>query len=421
MVLHPGRTMMLLAHLLASHVLAGEAARHALQNVLFLSLFRLGHAIRLNGAGASFPAALYHDAMFAYRGVAKSATVAYTSTGSGKGKCRIQDWATTCDASDTVEPHVVDFAGSDSLLEDSEYAAFPDLQMYPTVAGAAVPVFNLPIVGSSGQLVLSVDVIAKIFRSAITRWSDPAIAALNPSLQLPNSQITVCVRSDKSGTTEIFKTALASAEPAFAQQIGSSSSASWTNATVSFRDGNSGVAAFVAETAFSIGYVGLAEAQTLGLPTARLRRVASDGRVSDVAATVETISRTLAEAGFGNDGADPKRLTVSLGYSAGLQSWPIAGYTYLVMRKATTHLSAGQTCATRRATVEFWVWFYTSAVVAQLAAYHGMVPLPALIQQDVLNRLQSDIECNGTKVRSTPSASSRSLSNTCWPGCQLDA
>ena len=354
--------------------------------------------IHLEGAGASFPAALYHDAMFAYRGVAKTVTVSYTSTGSGKGKCRIQDWATTCKDSDTISPHTVDFAGSDSLLKDDEYAAFPDLQMYPTVAGAVVPAYNLPHIGSSTALVLTVDLVAKIFRSAITSWSDPAIAALNPSLQLPNARIAVCVRSDKSGTTEIFKTALALAEPAFAAQIGSSSAASWPNATVSFRDGNSGVAAFVAETAFSIGYVGLAEAQALELSTALLRKVANDGRVSDVAATVETIGRALAEAGFGNNGEDPMRLTASLAYSAGLQSWPIAGYTYLVMRKTTTHFSAGQTCATRRAAVDFWSWFYTTAVVAQLASFHGMVPLPSLVQQSVLDRLQSDIECNGTKV-----------------------
>jgi phosphate transport system substrate-binding protein len=333
-------------------------------------------ATTLQGAGASFPVALYHDAMFSYRSVASN-IVAYTSTGSGRGKCRVKDWASTCDASDTMEPHVVDFAGSDSVLAESEYAAFPDLQMYPTVAGAVVPVYNLPSNGSSMTLVLTVDLLAKIFRSAITGWNDPAIAALNPNLQLPNARITVCVRSDKSGTTEIFKTALALAEPAFSALIGTSSSASWTNATVSFRGGNSGVAAFVAETAFSIGYVGLADAQALGLSTALIRKVASDGRVSDVAATVETISRALAEADFGNNGDDPARLTASLAYSAGLQSWPIAGYTYLVIRKATTHFAAGQSCASRRATVDFWLWFYSSSVASQLATAHMLVPLPS--------------------------------------------
>ena len=109
-----------------------------------------------------------------------------------------------------------------------------------TVAGAVVPIYTLPGVGT--QLVLTTVLVAQIFRSAITSWNDTAIAALNPSITLPNEPIRLCVRADKSGTTEIFKKALANAEAAFATQIGTSSAASWPGASVEMRDTNTGVA-----------------------------------------------------------------------------------------------------------------------------------------------------------------------------------
>ena len=213
--------------------------------------------LAIEAAGASFPNRLYQDATFSYNFVTSEATVSYTSTGSGKGKCRIKDWATTCSDGDDIEPKVLDWAGSDSLLKDSEYEAYPDLQMYPTVAGAVVPIYHLPELSEDdGPLALSPEVVARIFRSAITAWDDPEIVALNPELasKLPAANITVCVREDKSGTTEIFKKALASFEDVFAAQIGTSSQAEWTNATVEMRDTNTGVASFVAETAYSLGY-----------------------------------------------------------------------------------------------------------------------------------------------------------------------
>jgi phosphate transport system substrate-binding protein len=42
--------------------------------------------------------------------------------------------------------------------------------------------------------------LAEIYLGKITRWSDPAITGLNPSLTLPYEPITVVHRSDGSGT-----------------------------------------------------------------------------------------------------------------------------------------------------------------------------------------------------------------------------
>ena len=138
--------------------------------------------IIVQAAGASFPNLVYQDLIFAYQFVAPNVKMSYVSTGSGGGKCRIkvssmpatlvllashatqysfcraqkrvvlrfasgarvpiyvalmlQDFAKTCNAAgdDSTAENFIDWAGSDSLLSKAEYAAYPDLQMLPTVS-----------------------------------------------------------------------------------------------------------------------------------------------------------------------------------------------------------------------------------------------------------------------------------------------
>src|SRR5512135_523764 len=89
-------------------------------------------SITLNGAGATFPDPIYTEWRYAYQYVDPSVVVNYQAIGSGGGKKAIVDGT-------------VDFAGSDSLLKDEEYAAGKDLQMYPTLAGAVVLTYNIKL------------------------------------------------------------------------------------------------------------------------------------------------------------------------------------------------------------------------------------------------------------------------------------
>jgi len=73
---------------------------------------------------------------------------------------------------------------------------------FPTVIGGAVPVVNLKEI-MPGQLRLSGPLLAEIYLGKIRKWNDPAIAALNPGVGLPATDITVVHRSDGSGTTFI--------------------------------------------------------------------------------------------------------------------------------------------------------------------------------------------------------------------------
>ena len=63
--------------------------------------------------------------------------------------------------------------------------------------GADVPVYNIP--GVNAELKFTGPVLADIFLGKITKWNDPAIAKLNPGVNLPATDITVVHRSGRLG------------------------------------------------------------------------------------------------------------------------------------------------------------------------------------------------------------------------------
>ena len=209
------------------------------------------HGFNINATGGSFPSTLYRDATFAYQFLSSGDFVTYFGSSSTTGKCNIMGYwhngdtlqsqssipiatknrdtlictdlctVAVCGVSSAISPRfdrdsrspLIDFAGSDSLLQASDYAAFPDLQMLPALAGATVPVYNIPDLSTSNiSLTLSRQNIADIFKGKILYWNDSRILLSNPlvkgilsSIKLP---IKVVVRTDSSGTSEIFTRAL---------------------------------------------------------------------------------------------------------------------------------------------------------------------------------------------------------------------
>ncbi len=71
---------------------------------------------------------------------------------------------------------------------------------------------------------LNGDTLAKIFQGQITKWNDPAIAALNEGATLPDTAITPIFRSDSSGTTDNFQKYLSAAAPAHGPRATAASS-----------------------------------------------------------------------------------------------------------------------------------------------------------------------------------------------------
>lgn len=332
-------------------------------------------SVQLNGAGATFPAPVYADWAYAFQYVDPSVVVNYQGIGSGGGKKAIVDGT-------------VDFAGSDSLLKDEEYAAGKDLQMYPTLAGAVVIIYNVKWAKDFAQgakapvLILDRPTLVGIYNSTITKWNDPAILALNPDLKdyLPAADIVSVHRSDGSGTTEIFTKALSSFSADW--KAGGAASIEWPKGNNVGGKGNAGVAANVINTPNSIGYVEFAYAKSNNLPFASLINQAG----KTVVPGNDSVQAAMAEGQF----SDKLTATIVDGKSAG--AYPIAGYTYLIL-----HTTSMTDCVKAQKILEFFKWALTDPTAASRAAALGYSTLPDAVKTTVLAKL-AQVTCNGAPV-----------------------
>lgn len=157
----------------------------------------------LTGIGASSTGAAMDAWKAGFASANQGATVQYSPDGSGAGRKAIIDGS-------------AQFAGSDAYLKDDELAASkakcgPEGAInIPVYISPIAVAFNIPDVK---ELKLDAATVAKIFRGQITNWNDPAIAALNSGVTLPDLKVTPVNRSDDSGTTSNFTDYLASAAP----------------------------------------------------------------------------------------------------------------------------------------------------------------------------------------------------------------
>lgn len=331
-------------------------------------------SIAINGAGATFPLPVYTEWIYAYQYIDPTVTLNYQGIGSGGGKKAIID-------------NTVDFAGSDSLLKDDEYASGKDLQMIPMLAGAVVPIYNIE--GITTTITLDRPTLVSIYNASITQWNDPAIVALNPDIadKLPSSAITVVHRSDGSGTTEIFTNALSAFDEAWKTNVGAGSSVEWPVDKAGNGvggKGNQGVAAAVQNTPNSIGYVELSYAVSNKITFAKM--------INKAGKTVEANADSLASAMNDFAGSFSEQLTTNIVDGDGENSWPIAGYTYIIL-----HTNSMTDCVKAEKLLGFIKWALTDAGAAQRAAELGYSVLPDPVRDMVLAKL-GEVTCNGNPV-----------------------
>ena len=337
-------------------------------------------SVQINAAGATFPLPIYSAWTYAYRYVDPSVVINYQGIGSGGGKKAIIDGT-------------VDFAGSDSLVTDAEYASGKDLQMYPMVAGAVVPVYNIkwakdfPTGTAAPVLVLDRQTLVDIYNAKVTRWNDPEILATNPGLKdsLPDAPITAVHRSDGSGTTEIFTKSLTSFSADWT--AGGATSVEWPVDKAGNGiggKGNQGVAAAVINTPNSIGYVELAYAISNSMSYASMINKAGQMVMANAA------SLNSAMSDFANGFTD--KLTATIVDAPGTGSWPIAGYTYIVL-----HTQSMTDCVKAQKILEFIRWALTDPAASQQASNLGYSVLPAAVRDTVIAKLGA-VTCKGNPV-----------------------
>lgn len=266
-------------------------------------------ARELIGAGASFPYPLYSKWFDVYN-KEKGVKINYQSIGSGGGIKQLIEGT-------------VDFGGSDAIMsaEQIKQAGGGDVFHIPTVLGAVVLTYNIS--GVEKGLRLSAETISGIFLGNIKKWNDPKIVADNPGIKLPDAAIAVVHRSDGSGTTNIFTDYLGNVSPAWKSTVGVGTSVKWPVGLGA--KGNEGVAGQVKQTPNSIGYTELAYAIQNKQGYATLKNQAGQWVEASIEATTHAAAGAAATM--------PDHLRVSLVNPPGDRSYPIAGFTWLLVHK----------------------------------------------------------------------------------------
>lgn len=316
----------------------------------------LGPEVALNGAGATFPNPLYSKWFDQYNKLYPNVKINYQSIGSGGG---IQQ----------ITAKTVDFGASDAPMKDDQLKAAPaELLHIPTVMGAVVVAYNLP--GVETGLRLTPDALTGVFLGEVTKWNDPKITSENPNVQLPDQDIVVVHRSDGSGTTNIFTDYLSSVSETWKSKVGKGTSVNWPVGLGG--KGNEGVAGQVKQTPGGIGYVELAYATQNKLPYAFIKNQAGE--------FVEPTLDSTTAAAAGSASTIPDDLRVSIVNAPGSGSYPIAGYTYLLIYKEQSDAIKGKTL------VDFTWWaIHDGEGFAKDLLY---APLPKEIVQKVEAKLK---------------------------------
>lgn len=282
-----------------------------LKRVAFFSFFAMLVTVgstaqtNLNGAGATFPYPIYSKWFSEYHKAHPDVQINYQSIGSGGGIRQLT-------------AGTVDFGASDGPMTDQQLAeAKRKVYHLPTVLGAVVPAYNVP--GVKTELKFSGKVLADIFMNKISSWNDPAIAKLNPGINLPSTPIVVTHRSDGSGTTYIWTDFLCKVSPEWQSGPGKGTSVKWPVGLGA--KGNEGVAGLIRQMEGSIGYVELIYA---------LQNKISFGTVQNAAgnfikASLESTTAAAASAKM------PPDFRVSITNAPGKDAYPVASFTWLLV------------------------------------------------------------------------------------------
>jgi phosphate transport system substrate-binding protein len=314
-------------------------------------------AVTLTGAGATFPEPVYLEWIGEFRNVDANVTINYQGIGSGGGR-------------EQFIAQSLDFAGSDAFMKDDEVTAALaardcDAVLHiPMLFGGVAVAYNLEGVD---KLILDGATIAKIGLGTITKFNDPAIAALNPGVTLPDQAITFVHRSDGSGTTSIFATYLTDVSPEWAAGPGKGSEVEWPTGVGG--DQNDGVASAIAQQPGGLGYVSYEFAVESGLKVADV--VNADGQA--IAPSTESVAAAADSITIPDD------FKVAI-LKVGGDGYPIAGATWILA------YTCGMEPAKAEALKAFLAWALEDGDA--LAKELNYAPLSDALQARVLPQIE---------------------------------
>ncbi|MEP6953615.1 MAG: phosphate ABC transporter substrate-binding protein PstS [Solirubrobacteraceae bacterium] len=325
----------------------------------------------INGAGATFPAPVYTEWAARFKDQTGT-TVNYQAIGSGGGIAQFT-------------AGTVDFGATDAAMkpEEEKAAAKKGTPVHvPTVLGAVTVSYKVQ--GLDKGVKMDGKTVADIYLGKVKTWNDPAIAALNGGTKLPSTKITVCHRSDESGTTKNFTQFLADSSPEWTNGPGVDKTVKWPTGTGA--KGNDGVAGCVKQTDGAVGYVEQAYALQNKFTTAAVKN--KEGQF------VEPTLEATAAAGVG--ASPPADLKFSTINAPGAKTYPISAVTFLLVYQDMC--KAGQSPAQAKLT-KSWL-NYALGDGQKIAPELEYAALPDAIKAKAQAKVDG-LQCNGQPIGGT--------------------
>jgi phosphate transport system substrate-binding protein len=326
----------------------------------------------LRGSGASFPNPLYQVWISVYtKNIVPGVKLSYQSVGSGQGQ---KDFIA----------YLTDFGGTDSVVSSNTVKTqAPDAIHLPMVMGGVLPIYNLPTI--KAPLRFNAEILVGIYMGAIKKWNDPRIAAANPGVKLPKNEIIVVYRSDSSGTTSIWTDYLSKVSGTWKSTVGTGSTVKWPVGIGA--PGNAGVSSSVQKTEGAIGYVEVAYALGGGFTLPYVQN-ASGNYVQPLLANVSAAAASAVPS------TDLQKLAVSITNGSDAQAYPIAAFTYILVRQSTyTDVTKAQALS------DFVYWALTDGQGASNRL--GYAPLPENFRKASMNALMT-VRVKGKPVLDAP-------------------
>jgi phosphate transport system substrate-binding protein len=283
-------------------------------------------------------------------------TITTAATGSGAG---------IADAS----AGTVRLGASDAYLSSGDLVKNPSLLNIPLAISAQQVDYNLPSLGQGVHLNLDGVVLAQMYQGVITRWDDPAIAALNPGVPLPGTRVVPLHRRDSSGDTFLFSSYLSMHDPAWNAAIGYGTTVAWPAVPgAPALTGNSGMVAACQAIPGCVAYVGisyLSQALDAGLGEAQLANDSGQYLLPTAASISAEVSTFVSST--------PANETISMVNGPDPAGYPIVNYEYAIV-------STRQPSAVKARDIKaFLHWAITSGNAPSYLDQVRFQPLPGTV------------------------------------------
>ena len=354
-ILRKGNTLLATMHSRRARIAAAAVAIGLLAAACGSSSKSSGSSVTLNGSGSTFQKTFDQVVIAAFHQKNGNITINYAGGGSGKGKTDLQT-------------KTVDWAGTDSLIKEADKSKYQGgtVLYFPTVTAPITVSYNLKNVSG---LRLSAPTLAKIFSGQATKWNDAAIAADNPAVTLPDTNIVAVHRADASGTTNNFTHYLTLAGgPDWT--LGTGDTVNWPSGSNSLAGtGNQGVASAISGQDGAVGYVDYSDAVASNLKFASIKNSSNDY----LAPTLDGASAAAAGATVKPD------LTYSPLNSPGKDAYPITAPTWIIVYEKQTDKAKGT------ALKDFLTFVFNDG--QGLAESAKFAKLPASLQQKAIAQL----------------------------------